>query len=54
MQEQVTHGHSFDVETSSLLEMGASQGEGVLVKPEIINVVRKRQGSKEAQMQNHS
>lgn len=38
--------HSFDVMTSSLLEMGASQGERVVVKPEIMNVVRKRQESK--------
>ena len=27
-QEEVTNVHSFDVMTPSLLEMGASQGEG--------------------------
>lgn len=36
MQEEVT----------DVLEMGASQGERVLVKPEIMNVVRKRQEAK--------
>lgn len=28
MQEEATDVHSFDAVTSSLLEMGASQGEG--------------------------
>lgn len=47
MQEEVSNVHKgFEVVTSSLLEMGASQEESVPVKPEIMNVVRQRQESK--------
>lgn len=47
MQEEVTNVHKgFEAVTSSLLEMGAGQEERVLLKPEIMNVVRQRQESK--------